>query len=139
MKIVTSEIRVRSATGPDVVDITPNVEEIVGNSGIETGILQATVLGSTASLTTIEYEPGVIEDLKRAVSRLAPIGVSYEHDQAWGDGNGYSHVQAALLGPSLSLAVRQGCSALGTWQQIVVINHDCKPRERHILITIIGQ
>ncbi len=102
------------------------------------GSLQATVIGSTGSLTTIEFEPGVVEDLKKAISRLASPDAVYEHEKAWHDGNGHSHVQAALLGPSIILPIRSGSLALGTWQQVVTINHDNRARRRRIEITIIG-
>jgi secondary thiamine-phosphate synthase enzyme len=96
------------------------------------------MVGSTGSLTTIEFEPGVIEDLKRAINRLAPPGDEYEHEKAWHDGNGHSHVQAALLGPSIALPIRGGRLKLGTWQQVVAVNHDNGPRKRKIEVTVIG-
>ena len=89
-------------------------------------------------MTTIEYEPGVVDDLKAAISRLAPEGMDYAHERAWQDGNGHSHVQAALLGPSITVAVRNGRLSLGTWQQVVVINHDNRARERIVEVTITG-
>ena len=101
-------------------------------------MLGVSITGSTGSLTTIEYEPGVVADLKEAIGRLAPPGWPYAHEQAWNDGNGHSHVQAALLGPSISLPVREGRLALGTWQQVVAINHDNRPRRREIEVTIVG-
>jgi len=125
-------------TGPDLADITDSLSELVMRSGVADGSVFATVIGSTGSITTIEYEPGVIEDLKQAVSRLAPLGQPYAHEEAWHDGNGHSHVQAALLGPSIALPIRQGGLRLGTWQQVVVINHDNKPRKRTIEVTAIG-
>jgi secondary thiamine-phosphate synthase enzyme len=99
----------------------------------------ANMVGSTGALTTIEFEPGVVADLKDAVERLAPRDLTYAHELAWHDGNGHSHVQAALLGPSLSVAVRKGRFALGTWQQMVAINHDNRPRRRTIAVTIVGR
>jgi secondary thiamine-phosphate synthase enzyme len=105
---------------------------------MHTGTLNATCIGSTGSLTTIEYEPGAVQDLKRAITELAPPEGEYEHEKAWQDGNGHSHVQAALLGPSLALPVRQGRLHLGTWQQVVVINHDIKSRRRRIEVTLVG-
>jgi len=108
-------------------------------SGISEGQMSATMVGSTGSLTTIEYESGVVEDLKQAVNRLAPPDRAYAHEQAWHDGNGHSHVQAALLGPSVSLPVRQGQLRLGTWQQVVAVNHDNRARKRTIEVTIIGK
>jgi secondary thiamine-phosphate synthase enzyme len=127
------------AVGPALEDITAELNAALEESGIKDGVLHATAIGSTVSLTTIEYEPGVIEDLKRAVTRLAPPAMDYEHERAWHDGNGHSHVQAALLGPSLSLPVRHGKLVLGTWQQAVLINHDNRGRQRRVELTIIGR
>jgi len=131
-------IEVSLRTGPDIADITPALEQLIGESGIANGQLSANMVGSTGSITTIEYEPGVVEDLKRAINSLAPPGMEYEHEKAWHDGNGHSHVQAALLGPSIALAVRTGRLKTGTWQQVVAINHDTPPRKRRIEVTIIG-
>lgn len=124
--------------GPALEDITGDLQAAIKDSGIKEGVLHATAIGSTVSLTTIEYEPGVIEDLKRAIARLAPPGPDYEHERAWHDGNGHSHVQAALLGPSLSVPVRNGRLALGTWQQAVLINHDNRARKRSVEVTVVG-
>jgi len=132
-------IEVRLKTGPDICDITPKLERLIKDVNIENGSLCATVVGSTGSLTTIEFEPGVVEDLKRAVNRLAPPGMEYEHEKAWHDGNGHSHVQAALLGPSIALPIRNGQLKLGTWQQVVTINHDNRARTRSIEVTITGK
>ncbi len=136
--VYTGAITVRLDTGPDIVDVTGDLERIIHNSEIADGNLAATIVGSTGSITTIEYEPGVVDDLKEAINRIAPPGIYYAHEEAWHDGNGHSHVQAALLGPSISLPVRKGCLKLGTWQQVVVINHDNKPRQRSVEVTIIG-
>jgi len=112
---------------------------LVQSSNVEDGCLCATTIGSTGSITAIELEPGVVEDLKRAIDRLAPPGLDYEHEKAWHDGNGHSHVQAALLGPSITLPIRNGRLKLGTWQQIVAVNHDNRARSRCIEVTIIGR
>jgi secondary thiamine-phosphate synthase enzyme len=125
--------------GPDIKDVTAQLNRLVAAAGIRDGLLAVSVVGSTGSVTTIEYEPGVVEDLKRAVNRLAPPGGDYAHEQAWHDGNGHSHVQAALLGPSLQIAIREGRLLLGTWQQVVVINHDNRPRRRPVAVTLIGE
>ena len=125
-------------TGPDMTDITGKLEEAIRETEIENGTVSLTMVGSTGSITTIEYEPGVVMDLKRAINNLAPQGLEYEHEKAWHDGNGHSHVQAALLGPSLQVPVRKGRLGLGTWQQVVAINHDNKPRQRNIEVSIIG-
>lgn len=125
-------------TGPDVADITPAVGRIVAASGVRDGSAQLAAVGSTGSLTTIEFEPGAVADLKDAIRRLAPPELDYAHELAWHDGNGHSHVQAALLGPSLTVPVRGGRIRLGTWQQIVAINHDNRPRRRPVEVTVIG-
>jgi secondary thiamine-phosphate synthase enzyme len=124
--------------GPDIVDITPKLQIIIQDSGISDGTLSATMIGSTGSLTTIEFESGAVADLKQAVNRMAPPGEPYAHEQAWHDGNGHSHVQAALMGPSINLPVRGGKLRLGTWQQAVAINHDIGARVRKIEVTVIG-
>ena len=111
---------------------------LIDESDITNGSLSATVTGSTGSLTTIEFERGVVEDLKRAINSLAPSDLAYEHEKAWHDGNGHSHVQAALLGPSISLPIRKCRLMLGTWQQVVAVNHDNLPRNRSIAVTIVG-
>ena len=131
-------VEVSTDIGPDIANITTQLAQIAQRSGIDNGSLHASVIGSTGSITTIEYEPGVVEDLRRAVNRLAPPDMEYEHEKAWHDGNGHSHVQAALLGPSVAVPVRQRALALGTWQQVVVINHDNGPRRRKVEVTVIG-
>jgi secondary thiamine-phosphate synthase enzyme len=136
--VYCNQLKVRFDTGPDIVDISSGLQEMVARSGTRQGSLAATMTGSTGSLTTIEYEPGVIEDLKRAITEMAPPGRTYQHELAWHDGNGHSHVQAALMGPSINLAIRDGRLTTGTWQQVVAINHDNRPRTRIIEVTIIG-
>lgn len=125
-------------TGPDIADITRNISAIVAAAGIASGSAHVTAVGSTASVTTIEYEPGAVADLRDAVRRLAPPDAVYAHELAWHDGNGHSHVQAALLGPSLVVPVRRGALRLGTWQQVVLINHDNRPRRRPVEVTVMG-
>ena len=131
-------IEVDLETGPDIRDITAKLEYLIDQSQIINGNLTASVVGSTGSITTIEYEPGVVEDLKRAITSLAPPGLDYEHEKAWHDGNGHSHVQAALMGPSIALPVRNGQLQTGTWQQVVAVNHDNRARRRTIEVTIVG-
>ena len=136
--IYFKSIAVKLRTGPDICDITTELGHLIRESKIANGNLCATMVGSTGSLTTIEHEPGVVEDLKRAINRLAPPGLDYAHERAWHDGNGHSHVQAALLGPSIALPVRNGRLKLGTWQQVVAVNHDNRSRTRNIEVTIFG-
>ena len=131
-------IEVSLSTGPDLIDITDQLATCVRQSQIIDGSVSAFMVGSTGSMTTIEYEPGVVTDLKQAISRLAPPDLPYAHELAWHDGNGHSHVQAALLGPSITLPIRSGKLRLGTWQQVVAINHDNHPRKRSIEVTITG-
>jgi len=124
----------------DIVDITGKVQEIVCLSGVKIGLCHVFVTGSTAAVTTIEYEPGVLNDLSRALSVCAPSDITYAHDSRWGDGNGRSHVKAAMVGPSLTIPIRDGALILGTWQQIVLLELDTRPRrDRHLVITIIGE
>lgn len=124
--------------GPDMADITSQVGRVVTDSGVANGSVHLSVVGSTGSLTTIEYEPGAVEDLKDAIRRLAPPEMAYAHEMTWHDGNGHSHVQAAMMGPSLVVPVRGGRLRLGTWQQVVLINHDNRPRTRAVEVTVIG-
>jgi secondary thiamine-phosphate synthase enzyme len=124
--------------GPDVGDITAQLQRLVAAAGVREGTLHACTVGSTASITTIEYEPGAVQDLKDAVRRLAPPEMAYAHEMTWHDGNGHSHVQAALLGPSVVVPIRDGKLRLGTWQQVVLLNHDVRPRRRSVEVTIIG-
>lgn len=139
VSLYTGKIEVSLGTGPDIRDVTINFQHHLQESKIRNGHICATMVGSTGSLTTIEYEPGVVEDLKRAINTLAPPGQVYEHEKAWHDGNGHSHVQAALMGPSIALPIHEGRLSLGTWQQVVAINHDNHPRTRKIEITIMGE
>ena len=122
----------------DIQDITSSVSAIVSKSKIRNGTVTIFCKGSTGAVTTIEYESGVLEDLKKAVERIAPSSIPYAHDQRWGDGNGFSHVRAALLGPSLTVPILQGSLALGTWQQIVFIDFDNRGRRRNIVVQVMG-
>lgn len=136
----SAEITLATKGEGDIVDITDKVQEIARSSGVQTGICHVFVTGSTAAVTTIEYEPGVLKDLSRALSVCAPSDITYAHDSRWGDGNGRSHVKAAMVGPSLTVPVRNGSVVLGTWQQIVVLELDTRPRrDRHLLVTVLGE
>ncbi|MCX5841839.1 MAG: secondary thiamine-phosphate synthase enzyme YjbQ [Deltaproteobacteria bacterium] len=137
-KIENFYLSLKTSGNTDVIDITTQVLKKVTESGITEGQILLFVPGSTASITTIEYESGVVQDLKEAVERLAPEGIFYRHDARWGDGNGYAHVRAALLGPSLTVPLMDGHLVLGTWQQIVLVDFDNRPRDRKILVHISG-
>lgn len=138
MTTANGTVSVRTAARDEVMDITARVQDIVSRSGIQSGLACVFVVGSTAAVTTVEFEPGLAEDLKQAMDRLYPKGIDYEHHKRWGDGNGHSHVRASLVGPSLTVPVAGGRLLLGTWQQIVFMEFDNKPRSRDIAVQIVG-
>ena len=123
----------------DILDITHHVGAVIDRSRVENGLVTVFCPGSTGSVTTIEYESGVLRDLQKAIEKMVPSNVPYEHDKRWGDGNGFSHVRAALMGPSLTIPFIGGKLALGTWQQIVFIDFDNRKRERNLIIQIMGE
>ncbi len=138
MMIHLEQLELDGGSGTDIHDVTGRVAAAVEASGVREGLVTVHAPGSTAGVTTIEYEPGVLADLRAALERLAPEGIAYAHDARWGDGNGYAHVRAALLGPSLSLPVVEGRPLLGAWQQVVVVDFDNRPRRRRVLIQVLG-
>ncbi|MBI2818672.1 MAG: YjbQ family protein [Acidobacteria bacterium] len=119
-----------------ILDITLEVGKAVQDAGLRLGVAHLFVTGSTAALTTIEFEPGALDDLKRALDQIAPMHGQYAHNEAWGDGNGYAHLRAALLKPDLCIPVVDGRLALGTWQQIVLMDFDNRPRKRKVVLTM---
>ncbi|HEX6434872.1 MAG TPA: secondary thiamine-phosphate synthase enzyme YjbQ [Gemmatimonadales bacterium] len=119
-------------------DITSELEGLVRRSKIQNGALTVQLVGSTGAMTTIEYEQGALDDLRRALDTIAPVDAEYDHNARWGDGNGFSHVRSALLKTSLSLPVVDGELMLGTWQQVVAINLDNRPRERELVAVLVG-
>jgi secondary thiamine-phosphate synthase enzyme len=120
----------------DTLDITQQVRQACGSSKVRDGVASVFVVGSTAALSTIEYEPGAVEDLKQALERIAPMGAVYQHNEAWHDGNGYAHLRAALMKPSLSIPVEAGELVLGTWQQVILIDFDNRPRKRTVYVQV---
>jgi secondary thiamine-phosphate synthase enzyme len=133
-----SKIELSSQGFCDCKDITPILAERVRESGIGQGLLTIMVPGSTGAVTTIEYESGAISDLKEALDTIAPVEKQYEHNLRWGDGNGFSHVRAALMKPSLSIPIVHGTLCLGTWQQVVFLDFDNRPRKRSLVVQVIG-
>ncbi len=131
-------INLRTSAKDEIIDITSRVRDIVAKSGIRDGLACVFVAGSTAAVTTVEFEPGLVNDLKDATERLYPKDLNYEHHKRWGDGNGHSHVRASFVGPSLTVPVVEGNLLLGTWQQIVLMEFDNKPRSREIMVQIVG-
>ena len=139
MAVVTKEIRVQTRGECDIVNLTDKVQEAVGSSGLKDGVVTVFVGGSTAAITTIEYEPGLLQDLPAALERVAPKNVEYKHEEMWHDGNGHSHVRASILGPSLVVPFRDGRLCLGSWQQIVLVELDIRARSRNIILQILGE
>jgi secondary thiamine-phosphate synthase enzyme len=138
--VKTEQIQVRTRGNCQVVDITAQVGKVVGGCGLTAGVVALFHVGSTAGLTTTEYEPGLAEhDLKAAFERLAPAAGNYEHENTWHDDNGHSHVRASLLGPSLAVPFTAGRLTLGTWQQIILIDFDTRPRTRTVVCQIMGE
>jgi len=123
----------------DTIDITGRVTKIVQHSGVKNGLVTIFCKGSTGSITTIEYESGVITDLQETLEKIVPSNIPYEHDKRWGDGNGFSHVRAALMKPSLTVPLIKQQLILGTWQQIVFMDFDNRNRQREIVVHIIGE
>jgi secondary thiamine-phosphate synthase enzyme len=139
MPVVSKSIRLRTSGEGDIIDITEYIEDTVRHSGLRAGVVTAFVPASTAALTTIEYEPGLLKDLPNMLERIAPKDLEYEHEKAWHDGNGHSHVRASLIGQSISIPFVDGRVVLGRWQQVVLVELDIRSREREVLFQIIGE
>ena len=135
----TFTLEVMTSAGTDILDLTAAVAAQVEQIGVAEGLLTLFISGSTAALSTIEFETGVVNDLRDAIDRLLPQDIPYEHDRRWGDGNGYSHVRAAFVKPSLSIPITGGRLLLGTWQQIVLLDFDNRPRQRRIQGQVMGR
>ena len=139
MKFHSETIEFPTNGFPEVVDLTDHVQSVLLNADVSNGLLTVFVPGSTAGVTTVEFEPGLLLDFRALCERLAPLDAKYQHDQAWHDGNGYAHVLAALLKPSLSIPVGKGAPSLGNWQQVVLAEFDNRPRRREVIIQVIGE
>ena len=139
MTVITKNVQIKSKSENDIIDIADQVSKIVKESKIENVAAIVFAVGSTAAITTIEYEPGLQKDFPEMLSRLAPKEIEYAHDNAWHDGNGHSHVRASLIGPSLAIPIIEGRLTLGTWQQIVLVEMDTRPRERKIILQVNGE
>jgi len=137
--VVTKRISLSTKGECDIVDITPQVEREVAEAGINSGVVTLFVAGSTAGVTTIEFESGLLADFQSMWQRNVPKNIPYNHDRRWGDGNGYSHVRASLLGASLVVPFNDKRLTLGTWQQIVLVDFDNRPRSRQVILQIMGE
>lgn len=136
--VVTRKISLQSKGQCDIIDITPQVEQQVAETDVNSGTVTLFITGSTAGISTIEFESGLLSDFQSMWERNAPKSIPYNHDRRWGDGNGYSHVRASLLGASLVIPFNDKRLTLGTWQQIVVVDFDNRPRSRQIIVQIMG-
>jgi len=139
MNVYSDELNILTKGESDIIDITDSIQELIKKSKMNNGIICVFVPGSTGSITTIEYEPGLKEDFPKALNRIAPKNIEYKHHFTWHDDNGSSHVKASLMGPSLNLPIKDGKLIHGTWQQLVFIELDTKPRKRKIIINIVGE
>lgn len=139
MPIYSEEITLETKARDEIIDITEEVQEIVKKSKLKNGIANVWVIGSTASITTIEYESGLIKDMQNALNKLFPKNANYEHNARWGDDNGYSHIRASFLKSGITVPFVNGNLVLGTWQQIVFLELDNKKRQRRIFVQIIGE
>ncbi|MFW9934927.1 MAG: secondary thiamine-phosphate synthase enzyme YjbQ [Candidatus Thorarchaeota archaeon] len=135
----SAEIHLETQGEPNIIDVTQQVKKQVLKSKIQSGLVTIFCTGSTAALTTIEYEPGLLKDLPDAMERFAPRDAVYEHHLRWQDGNGHSHVRAAIIGPSITIPIQKGELPLGTWQQIVFLELDIRPRSRQLVVQAIGE
>ena len=138
MEIITERFAISSRGESEVQDITENVSAVLAHHNLKEGAVTVFVPGSTASITTTEFEPGLQRDIPEVLNRMIPKSSRYHHDETWHDGNGHSHVRASLMGPSLTIPFSRGELLLGTWQQIVLIDHDNRPRERTIIVQLMG-
>jgi len=138
MDIFTQEIQVKTKGNCDIIDLTHVINEVLGKSGFREGQCTVFSIGSTAGITTIEYEPGLLKDIPKLLDKLIPSAARYNHDDTWGDGNGHSHLRSALMKTSLTVPVYKGELTLGTWQQVVLIDFDNRSRTRRIVVQILG-
>ena len=139
MAVITKKIKLNTKGETDIINITSEIASIILNSNLENGSVTVFVPGSTGSITTVEYEPGLVQDLKDFFEKIAPKSGIYQHNIKWQDGNGYSHVRASLMGPGITVPFIKKKMQLGTWQQIIFIDFDNRPREREIIVQILGE
>ena len=132
-------INIQTRGEVELVDITPEIQDVISRSSIANGIVNVFCSGATGAITTIEYEPGLMKDLPKALQKIAPKGEHYDHHETWHDDNGHSHIRASIMGPSITVPIKDGKLLHGTWQQIVFVELDTKPRERNIVVQIVGE
>ncbi len=138
MKIVTKDIHLNTKGFSDIHNLTSKVQSMVRESGIDEGFCHIFAVGSTASISTMEFEPALVKDIKEKLEDFASRNMKSHHSETWGDDNGFSHIRATFMGPGITVPVRDGKCILGTWQQIVVLDHDNRPRNRHVVVQVAG-
>jgi secondary thiamine-phosphate synthase enzyme len=139
MKVLSETIQIHSAREGDIIDITAQLSNVVKESKIKNGIVTVFASGSTAAITTIEYERGLIHDFPEMLSRIVPKNIEYKHDNTWHDGNGHSHIRSSLIGPSITIPIIHSKLTLGTWQQVVLLEMDTRSRNRTVILQIMGE
>ena len=139
MNIYNEEIVFKTKGNCDIINITPKIEEVKNNSGFKNGLCTIFAVGSTAGITTLEYEPGLLKDLPELLNRLIPKSSNYKHNETWGDGNGFSHLRSAIFKTNFSVPILNSELVLGTWQQIVYMDFDNRPRNRRVIVQLIGE
>ena len=139
MQVQTEYIKINTKGHTDIVDITPQVQETLSESGLQEGQLTVFISGATAGVSTVEFEPGLLKDIPEALEKIAPTGKTYHHDATWGDGNGSAHVRASLIGASFTVPFVDGRMLLGTWQQIIVLDFDNRSRTRNVVVQLMGE
>ena len=138
MTIINEHFTINTEGNTDIIDITKQVQNCVYQQALKDALVCVSIQGSTSGITTIEYEQGLVQDLREALERIAPSGQEYHHDEIWHDGNGYAHIRSALVGSSVCIALKDGLLNLGTWQQIILLDFDNKPRSRNVTVQIIS-
>ncbi|MBN2737762.1 MAG: YjbQ family protein [Spirochaetales bacterium] len=133
------EISLQTQGYSDIHDITDQVKAIIAESGVEAGLVNVSAIGSTASITTIEYEPALVQDMRDQLERFASHNMHSRHSETWGDDNGFSHIRASFMGPGVTLPLAGGVPVLGTWQQLILIDHDNRPRQRRVYVQVMGE
>jgi len=137
--VKTHTLSIETKGDTEILDLTDRLKDFVSSSKIQEGLVHVFAPGSTMGLTTVEFENGLVQDLKDVFEQLAPANRPYAHNQRWGDGNGHSHVRSSLLGPSLTVPITEGQMILGTWQQVILIDFDNRPRQRDLVVQVIGE
>ncbi len=139
MQVISKIVSIRTKGEGDIIDLSEHISSAIKASGLRNGNITVFVAASTAAITTIEYEPGLLKDLPNVLERIAPKSIEYEHEKAWHDGNGHSHVRASILGQSITIPFIDGNAMLGTWQQVVLVELDIRARERKVIFQMIGE